>query len=59
MKSLLRLLRYARRWRAKLILATLYSCLNKLFDIAPEILIGVAVDVVVKREDSFVGKVGF
>ncbi|MBT8141753.1 MAG: ABC transporter ATP-binding protein/permease, partial [Gammaproteobacteria bacterium] len=32
--------------------------LNKLFDIAPEILIGVALDVVVRRESSFVAKLG-
>ena len=59
MDSLFRLLRYARRWRLKIMLATLYSSLNKLFDIAPEILIGVAVDVVVKREESFVASLGF
>jgi ATP-binding cassette subfamily B protein len=37
----------------------LYSFLNKLFDIAPEILIGVAVDLVVKKNDSFVSSLGF
>lgn len=40
-------------------MATLYSTLNKLFDIAPEVLIGVAVDVVVKREDSLLAAIGF
>ena len=59
MGSLFRLLKYARRWRMKIVLATLYSTLNKLFDIAPEILIGMAVDVVVKREESFVAELGF
>lgn len=34
----------------------LYSCLYKLFDIAPEILIGVAVDMVVKQEKSFLAQ---
>ena len=33
--------------------------LNKIFDIAPEILIGVAVDLVVKKNDSFVSSLGF
>lgn len=33
-----------------------YSCLYKLFDIAPEILIGVAVDTVVKQEHSFLAR---
>lgn len=59
MDSLFRLWRYAKAWRFKIFLATLYSFLNKLFDIAPEILIGVAVDVVVKREKSFVAGLGF
>jgi len=59
MGSLLRLWKYARAWRLKIILAAVYSTLNKLFDIAPEILIGIAVDVVVKREESFVAELGF
>ena len=32
---------------------------NKLFDIAPEILIGVAVDLVVRRENSVIASLGF
>jgi len=59
MEVLIRLLRYAQPWRLRIVLATLYSCLNKLFDIAPEILIGVAVDLVIKREESFVASLGF
>ena len=39
-------------------LASLYSALNKLFDVLPEILIGVAVDVVVNRNDSFLARAG-
>ena len=53
-----RLLRYLRPERGKMLLASLYSILNKLFDIAPEILIGVAVDIVVKREESFLAHLG-
>ena len=59
MNSLIRLIRYANPWRGRMIMATLYSVLNKLFDIAPEILIGMAVNVVVKREESFVAGLGF
>ncbi len=59
MSSFRRLLAYARPWRGKMILATTYSGLNKLFDIAPEILIGIAVNVVVEREESFVAALGF
>ena len=33
--------------------------MNKIFDIAPEVLIGVAVDLVVKRNESFVASLGF
>jgi ATP-binding cassette subfamily B protein len=53
-----RLLRYARGYRRQIIAATTCSTINKLFDIAPEILIGVALDVVVNQEDSFVASLG-
>ena len=54
-----RLLRYARGYRRQIIAATTCSIINKLFDIAPEILIGVAIDVVVNQEESFVAGLGF
>lgn len=54
-----RLLRYARGYRRTIIAATVCSVINKLFDIAPEILIGVAIDVVVNQERSFVARLGF
>ncbi len=57
-RSLVRLLRYARGYRRRLIAATACSVINKLFDIAPEILIGIAIDVVVNQEDSFVASLG-
>ncbi len=53
-----RLLRYAGDLKARVWLASLYSVLNKLFDIMPEILIGMAIDVVVRREDSFLSRFG-
>ena len=34
------------------------SVLNKLFDLAPPILIGMAVDVVVRQQDSFLAQMG-
>jgi ATP-binding cassette subfamily B protein len=55
---LIRLFAHARRYRRAAIAATVFSVLNKLFDILPEVLIGVAVDVVVNRKASFLGKVG-
>jgi ATP-binding cassette subfamily B protein len=56
--ALLRLLGYARGHRRRIVLATICSMLNKLFDIAPEILIGVAVDTVVRREQSVLADFG-
>ena len=51
-RPLARLWRHAGRHRGSIALATLFSVLNKLFDLAPPMLIGAAVDIVVKREDS-------
>lgn len=55
---MIRLWRYAKQYQPSMVLATLYSLLNKLFDIAPEILIGVLVDTVVHRESSWVAELG-
>lgn len=57
-QALLRLLRYARGYRRRIAAAVACSTINKLFDIAPEILIGIAIDVVVNREESFVASLG-
>lgn len=58
MHPLQRLFSYARQYRSDVIKASLYSVLNKFFDILPEILIGVAVDVVVNQKDSFLARAG-
>ena len=58
MHPLLRLWRYARGYRRDILIATLFSILNKIFDLAPPVLIGMAVDVVVNREDSFLAGLG-
>ena len=50
---------YAKPWRTKIIWASFCSIMNKIFDIAPEILIGIYVDLVVQREQSFIAKLGF
>ena len=55
---LMRLLRYARSHRQTIRLASLCSVLNKLFDVMPEILIGMAIDVVVRQEQSFLAEFG-
>ncbi len=53
-----RLLKYGRRYRLKTWLASICSFLNKLFDLAPPALIGIAVDVVVKQQDSILAQWG-
>jgi ATP-binding cassette, subfamily B, bacterial len=53
-----RLLKYGRRYRLQTWLATICSFLNKLFDLAPPALIGIAVDVVVKNQDSILAQWG-
>jgi len=55
---LMRLLRYASSYRPRIRLAALCSVLNKLFDIMPEILIGMAIDVIVRQEQSFLADFG-
>jgi len=52
------LLSYMKPYRTKVRLATLFSILNKLFDLAPPVLIGAAVDVVVQGEESLIGRLG-
>jgi len=59
MSPLFRLIAYARPYRADVLKASSYSVLNKIFDIMPEVLIGVAVDVVVNREASFIASLGY
>jgi ATP-binding cassette subfamily B protein len=53
-----RLLAYTRHYRGQIWLASLYSVLNKIFDLAPPALIGVAVDVIVQRQDSVIARWG-
>src|SRR5688572_15696142 len=56
--GLTRLLNYMRGHRKTVWLASICSVLNKAFDIAPEVLIGVAVDLVVSRENSWLAQLG-
>ena len=53
-----RLWRYAATHRRRTVLATTCSILNKFFDLAPPVLIGAAVDIVVRREDSVLAGFG-
>ncbi len=53
-----RLLAHTSDHAGRVRLGVLYSVLNKLFDLAPPLLIGAAVAIVADREDSFVAKLG-
>ena len=53
-----RLLRHADHHRKRAITASCFSVLNKVFDLAPPVLIGAAVDVVVEREGSLIARWG-
>lgn len=53
-----RLLRYASRHHRRVGLATAWSILNKVLDLAPPFLIGAAVDVVVQRDQSLLAGFG-
>lgn len=53
-----RLLKYSRKYRAAIWQATICSILNKIFDLAPPALIGAAVDVVVKQQNSAIARWG-
>ncbi|MCB9421277.1 MAG: ABC transporter ATP-binding protein [Ardenticatenaceae bacterium] len=55
---MVRLLQYARQFRNSIVIASVYSILNKVFDLAPPALIGAAVDVVVAQQDSFIARLG-
>jgi ATP-binding cassette subfamily B protein len=55
---LARLLRYGRKYRVAIWQASICSILNKIFDLAPPALIGAAVDVVVKQQDSALARWG-
>ncbi len=54
-----RLLSYGSAYRTRFWWATICSLLNKFFDLAPPVLIGAAVDVVVQKQESFVARFGF
>jgi ATP-binding cassette, subfamily B, bacterial len=49
-----RLWEYSADHRPRVVWATFLTILNKVFDVFPEILIGVAIDVIVNDQDSFV-----
>ncbi|MHA1991376.1 MAG: ABC transporter ATP-binding protein [Candidatus Hodarchaeales archaeon] len=55
---IVRLFRYTSNYRNRFYLATLFSILNKWFDLAPPFLIGAAVDIAVRGRNSIFGYFG-
>lgn len=51
-------MRYGHNYRTQIWQAIACSILNKIFDLAPPALIGAAVDVVVKQQDSLIAQLG-
>ena len=56
--NLKRLYLYSKEQETKVRRGIIYSILNKLFDLAPPVLIGIAIDIVVEGADSFLGTLG-
>ena len=54
-----RLTQYLKPYRMRMSLAVICASLNKIFDILPEALIGIAVDVVVNKQQSYIARLGF
>ncbi|MDE5109117.1 MAG: ABC transporter ATP-binding protein [Trichodesmium sp. St17_bin3_1_1] len=54
----LHLLNYGNSYKTQIFQAFICSILNKILDLAPPALIGAAVDVVIKKEDSLIAKWG-
>ena len=52
------LFNYALEQDTKVRRGIIYSVLNKIFDLAPPVLIGLAVDIVVERQDSLLASWG-
>jgi len=54
----IRLMSYARKYRPQIWTATTYSILNKFFDLAPPVLIGAAIDLVLQKENFWANPFG-
>ncbi len=55
---LISLLTYGKAFRGRFIQAIVCSILNKIFDLAPPVLIGAAVDAVAQKQNSFLARFG-
>lgn len=55
----IRLMKFAKSHRTDVFMASAFSFINKVFDLAPEILIGMAIDVVTRQKASFLATYGY
>lgn len=55
---IIRLINYGNRYQKEIWFAIASSILNKIFDLAPPALIGVAVDIIIKKQDSIIAQIG-
>ncbi|MFN6517015.1 MAG: ABC transporter ATP-binding protein [Nostoc sp. CreGUA01] len=53
-----RLLNYAKNYRPQIWSAATFTVINRILDLAPAYLIGIAVDIVVEKENSLIAKIG-
>ncbi|QLE58591.1 ABC transporter ATP-binding protein [Nostoc sp. TCL26-01] len=58
LSPLQRLLKYGEKYRGQIYNASTYSVINTILDLAPPWLVGVAVDILVEKQNSFIGKLG-
>ena len=58
LSPLQRLREYAGPYRSRIRWAITWSILNRIFDLAPPVLIGVAINIVTEREDSWLAALG-
>lgn len=58
MNTLIKLLKYSKASKSKIIIASIFSALNQIIDILPDLLVGVAVNIVVSKESSFLSYFG-
>ena len=56
--ALTRLLKSLKKQRTLIVVATSFSVLNKIFDLAPPVLIGLSVDVIAREQNSFISTLG-
>jgi ATP-binding cassette subfamily B protein len=53
-----RLLNYGQKYRGQIYQASVYSVINTVLDLAPPWLVGIAVDILVQKQDSWIAKFG-